>query len=287
MLALLLQQIVNGLTQGMAYALVALGLTMIFGVLHVINFAQGEFYMLGGLGAVMAAQTLGLPYGAAMALAVAGVVIVAALVDFVAVRPILATHDGPSTVLLSTFAVSLLIQQAVLAGWGPNPARLDGLEGSFTLGPVTIGWQRLLVLVAGLALLAGIELILRRSHIGRQVRALAQSEFAARVVGFDVERLRSLTFLGAAAVAAAAGALIAPISLFTPMMGQHAIITAFVVVVVGGMGNPLGAVICGLGLGVTEALASIFLPLEIATAIVYALLLLTLLLRPSGLMPRN
>lgn len=112
---------------------------------------------------------------------------------------------------------------------------------------------------------------------------MAQSEFAARVVGIDVARIRTLTFLGAAAVAAAAGALIAPVSLFTPSMGQHAIITAFVVVVIGGMGNATGAVVCGLLLGLLEALASAFMPQEIGTAIIYALLLVTLLFRPNGL----
>ena len=161
MYELLLQQAVNGLTQGMAYALVALGLTMIFGVLHVINFAQGELYMLGGLFAVLASTMLGLPYAAAGALAVVAVVAVAAVVDAVAVRPVLPTRDGPSTVLLSTFAVSLLLHQSVLSTWGPNPARIDGMSGSLAFGPVVITGSRLLVLVAGVVILA-----LHRRHQG-------------------------------------------------------------------------------------------------------------------------
>lgn len=286
MLDLLMQQAVNGLSQGMAYALVALGLTMIFGVLHVINFAQGELYMLGGLGAVLAGNVLGLPYAAAVVVAVVAVVLVAALVDALAVRPVLAKKDGASTVLLSTFAVSLLLHQSVLSSWGPNPARVDGLSGSLSLGPVVLTNQRLLVLAGGLAILVAVELVLRRTQIGRKVRAIAQSEFAARVVGIDVARIRSLTFLAAAAIAAIAGALIAPVSLFTPTMGEHAIITAFVVVVIGGMGNATGAVVCGLLLGLLEALASAFMPQELGTAIIYALLLVSLLVRPQGLFAR-
>lgn len=283
MLDLLLQQTVNGLTQGMAYALVALGLTMIFGVLHVINFAQGELYMLGGLVAVVATSMLGLPYAAAIPLAIVAVVAVAAVVDLVAVRPVLPQKDGPSTVLLSTFALSLLIHQGVLTAWGPNPARVEGVAGSVSLGPVVVTGDRLLVLAAGLVILLAIEVTLRRTGLGRRVRAVAQSEFAARVVGIDVARVRTLTFLGAAGVSGVAGALMAPVSLFTPSMGQHTIITAFVVVVIGGMGNATGAVVCGLALGVLEALASTVMPQDLGTAAIYALLLVSLLVRPTGL----
>lgn len=283
MFELILQQSINGLTQGMAYALVALGLTMIFGVLHVINFAQGELYMLGGLVAVVATSLLGVPYLGAVLVAVVLVVAVAAVVDLVAVKPVLPKKDGPSTVLLSTFAISLLLHQSVLSTWGPNPARVEGFSGSISFGPVVVTNHRLFVLLAGFALLALTEYVLRRTQVGRKVRAVSQSEFAARVVGIDVPRIRTLTFLGAAAIAAAAGALIAPVSLFTPSMGQHAIITAFVVVVIGGMGNATGAVVCGLLLGLLEALASTVMPQEMGTAIIYALLLVSLLVRPNGL----
>jgi branched-chain amino acid transport system permease protein len=283
MAVLIVQQIVNGLAQGMAYALVALGLTMIFGVLHVINFAQGELYMLGGLVAMLATTSLGVPYAGAVLLAVICVVVAAALIDVVAVRPVLVDKDGPSTALLSTFAASLLIQQAVLTTWGPNPARVEGVSGSLSLGPIVVTNHRLLVVVAGVALLLLLEYALRRTALGKKVRAVAQSEYAAAVVGVNVPAVRTATFLGAAAVAGVAGALIAPISLFTPGMGQHAIITAFVIVVIGGMGNATGAVVCGLLLGVMEALASIFMSEEIGTAAIYALLLVSLLVRPKGL----
>lgn len=283
MFDLLLQQAVNGLTQGMAYALVALGLTMIFGVLHVINFAQGELYMLGGLVTVLVTSMLGVPYLAALPLAVLAVVLVAAIVDRIAVKPVLPKKDGPSTVLLTTFAVSLMIHQTVLSMWGPNPARVDGISGSISLGPLVITNHRLFLLIAGVALLGVTEYVLRRTGIGKQIRAVAESEYAAQIVGIDVDRVRTLTFLGAAAIAAAAGALVTPVALFTPSMGQHAIITAFVVVVIGGMGNATGAVICGLLLGLLEALASTFVPQEVGTAIIYALLLVSLLVRPNGL----
>jgi branched-chain amino acid transport system permease protein len=283
MLDLLLQQAVNGITQGMAYALIALGLTMIFGVLHVINFAHGELFMLGGLVAVLATAVLGLPYVAGVGAALVVVALLAVLVDVLAVRPLLDTSDGPSTVLLSTFAVSLLLYQGVLTAWGPNPERVEGLSGVLSLGPVSVTYQRLLVLAAGVVLLGLIELVMRRTLVGKQIRAVAQSAYAARVVGIDVAKVRSLTFFGAAALAGVTGALVAPISLFSPAMGQHAIINAFVVVVIGGMGSATGAVICGLALGILEAMLSVVIPQEIGAAIIYALLLVALFVRPEGL----
>lgn len=283
MLELLSQQFVNGLTQGVAYAFVALGLTMIFGVLHVVNFAQGEFYMLGGLVAVVLVRTLGVPYLAGVPLAIAAVVIVAWVVDRLAVGPVLDERDGNSMVLLTTFAFSLLILHTVLGAWGPTPVRIDGIRGGFQLGPVYISAQRLLVLAAGVAALAAIEFVLRRTIIGKQIRALAQSPFAASVVGINVPLVRTVTFLGAAGLAGFAGALLIPVTLFTPTMGQHVIINAFVIVVIGGMGNAFGAVTCGLLLGILQSYASTFLPQEVGNALIYALLLAALLVRPQGL----
>src|SRR5687767_3356903 len=118
---LILQQIANGLSTGMVYAIIALGLTLIFGVLHVINFAHGEFYMLGGMISVLLATQLGLPYLATLPLAATGVALVAVAVDRVAVRPLLATRDGASLVLITTFAVGILLHQGVLARIGPAP----------------------------------------------------------------------------------------------------------------------------------------------------------------------
>lgn len=280
---LFLQQLINGLTQGMGYALIALGLTMIFGVLHIINFSHGEFYMLGGLVSVLVTTSLGLSYALAALLAIVALCAVAWVVDLLAVTPVLDKRDGPSTVLLTTYAVSLLINQSVLQAWGPNPARVEGIEGSLVIGSVVVGYHRLLVLAAGVGALALIETVLRRTNVGRKIRALAQSAYAATVVGINITSVRRITFIGAAALAGLTGALLTPISLYTPTMGQHIITNAFVVVVIGGMGNAWGAVVCGILLGVVEAMASIFMPHEVGTAIVYTLLLAALLIRPQGL----
>jgi branched-chain amino acid transport system permease protein len=277
------QQIVNGLSAGMAYALVAQGLTLIFGVLHVINFAHGEFYMLGGLVAVLAVRMLGLPYLLVLFLVPLALALVGLLVERLSVGPLLPRSDGLSDALLATYAVSLLIADGVLALRGPAPERIDGLEGSWQIGNVIISHQRLFVFGLGLLLIAALDHMLRRTHFGKQMRAVAQNRFVAQVVGIDVKTMGQRTFMLGAAIAGLAGALLVPISQFTPLMGHNVVIKAFVVVVIGGMGSVSGAVVCGLALGVVEALLGMVMPEGFTSALVYSLLLVTLLLRPQGL----
>lgn len=283
---LLLQQLLNGVSVGMGYALVALGLTLVFGVLHIINFAHGEFFMLGALAVVGLVRTLGLPYEMALVAVPCILAIVGLVVEQVAVGSIVSRKDGFSDVLLSTYAVGLLLFDAVLNARGPAPQQVDGFTGAHEIGPVILTNQRLAALVIGLLVVVAFDLALRHSRFGRHLRAVAQNRFAASVVGINVASIGRRTFMIGAAVAGLAGALLVPIMQFTPAMGQNIVIKAFVVVVVGGMGNVTGAVVCGIGLGVIEALVSLQLADGFTTALVYALLLITLLVRPNGLFSR-
>jgi branched-chain amino acid transport system permease protein len=285
-LDLLLQQLANGLSVGMGYALMALGLTLVFGVLHIINFAHGEFFMLGALAAVILVRQFGLPYETALVLVPCLLGVAGWLVERIAVGNILSRKDGFSDVLLSTYAVGLLAFDAVLAARGPAPERADGFAGSVEIGPVILSNQRLATFLVGLLLIVVLDVALRRSRFGRQLRAVAQNRFAAFVVGVNVAAIGRRTFMLGAAIAGLAGTLLVPIMQFTPAMGQNIVIKAFVVVVVGGMGNVTGAVVCGIALGVVEALVSLRLSDGFTTALVYALLLVTLLVRPSGLFGR-
>ena len=277
------QQVVNGLSAGMAYALVALGLTLIFGVLHVINFAHGEFYMLGALAAVVGVQQLGIPYFVALTLVPLVIAAVGLVVERTSVGPLLPRSDGLSDALLATYAVSLLLADLVLAVRGPAPQRIDGLGGSLQLGSVIVSHQRLFVFVVGLAMIVVLDFMLRRTRFGKQMRAVAQNRFAAQLVGIDVGSMGMRTFMLGSAIAGLAGALLVPISQFTSLMGHNVVIKAFVVVVVGGMGSVAGAVVCGLALGVVEALLGLAMPEGFTTALVYSLLLVTLIVRPQGL----
>lgn len=278
------QQFINGLSAGMAYALVALGLTLIFGVLHVINFAHGEFYLMGGLGLVLLVQGAGIPYPVAILGAVVAAAAVSWIVDRVVVRDVVDKPGGFSTVLLATYAVSLLVSQAVFFTWGSAPQRVDGVSGILEIGGVTITFQRLVVIFAGMAVLIALDMLLRRSPLGRELRAVAQDPFAARAIGIDVRRIRTTTFVISGAIAGLAGALLTPISLFSPHMGEAVLIKAFVVVVIGGMGNVPGAVVAGLMLGLLEAVLGRFIPPGFALALIYSLLVAMLLVRPYGLL---
>ena len=229
------QQIANGLSVGMGYALVALGLSLIFGVLHVINFAHGETFMIGGLVTLIATSLLGVPY--LLALPIAGVAgaLLGFTINHLAVQPLLQRRDGGADVLLATFAVSILIHQAVVVLWGPAPARIDGLAGTIEIGSVVLTSQRLFVLAVGIAFLVALEWCLKRTRFGTELRAVAQSQFAARVVGIEVDRVNLRTFVIAAVIAGVGGGLLSPVILYSSLMGQVVIIKAFVVVVIGGM----------------------------------------------------
>jgi branched-chain amino acid transport system permease protein len=282
---LVAQQILNGTSAGMGYALIALGLTLIFGVLHVINFSHGELYMLGGLGVVIATGQAGWPYAVAVPAAVLMVAFAGWFIDRIAVRPLVDQPQGMSSVLVATYAVSLLIFHSVFFTWGASPYRVAGVPGSVEVGPLIITGQRMLVIGVGLALVVAIELVLRRTRFGFELRAVAQSAFAARAVGIDVARVGSWTFIVAAGLAGIAGALLAPVVLYSPLMGHHVIIKAFVVVVIGGMGSIVGAVVCGLLLGIFEALLTGIMDSGLALAVIYSLMIVTLLVRPQGLFP--
>jgi branched-chain amino acid transport system permease protein len=189
-----------------------------------------------------------------------------------------------TVVLLSTFAMSIILFEAVLVGYGSQPESVVGVSGVLELGGVTITWQRILVLGAGIALLLILEYVLKQTKFGVHVRAVSQSAFAAQLVGVNLPRINSLTFAMASAIAGLGGALMAPVIVYSPMMGQAVITKTFVVVVMGGLGSVRGAVIFGITLGMLETFGSTVLSEGLATAVIYALLLAALLFRPYGLM---
>ncbi|MBB3182097.1 branched-chain amino acid ABC transporter permease [Variovorax sp. Sphag1AA] len=279
----LLQQLLNGLSIGFGYALIALGLTLAFGVLHIINFGHGEVVMLGALTVVLANKLLGLPYLAALPLAMLVGAIVGWVFDWLAVSPLLRRADGRTDILLTTFAVGVLFNQAVLSVWGPAPARVDGLQGRIELAGVGLSAQRLFVIVASIVALVVLDLLARRTRFGVEMRALAQSEHAARVVGINVKSVGTRAFLLAAVVGGLGGALLAPITSYSPMLGQAVLIKAFVIVVLGGLGSAGGAVLCALAVGVIEAMLGLVMEEGMAAATVYSLMLVVLLVRPQGL----
>lgn len=285
--SILIQQFINGLSVGFGYALIALSLTLAFGVLHVINFGHGEIVMLGALTTVIAHSKLGVPYLAALPLAVLVGLAAGWLFNRVAVQPLMARPEGRTDVLLTTFAVGVLTYQVVFSAWGPAPARVDGIEGVLRIGPaggeLALSGQRLFVMGASLVSLFALRWLLKHTRFGVEMRAVAQSEAAARIVGIDVRRIGARTFWLASSVAGFGGALLAPITSYSPTLGQAVLIKAFVIVVIGGLGSVAGAVVCALGVGVLEAMLGLVMQQEMATALVYSFMVLVLLVRPQGL----
>lgn len=282
----LLQHLVNGLVLGGTYALLGIGLTLIFGLMHVVNFAHGEFYTLGAYVTFAALVLAGVPFLGALALAVLAGILLGALTERVLLRPL--RDESIDTVMLVTIGLWIAMQNGELLLWGgvakaiPHPFPTAPL----VLGPVSLAPLRLFVLAAALALIAAAHLTIQRTRLGRAMRATFQDPDTAALMGVRIGRIRTATFALGSGLAAAAGALLGPIFLAYPSMGDLASLKAFSVVILGGLGNLWGATLGGLILGVAEELGAGYVSSGYRDAVGFVIIIAVLLLRPSGLFAR-
>ncbi len=282
----LLQHLVNGLVLGGTYALLGIGLTLIFGLMHVVNFAHGEFYTLGAYVTFAALVLAGVPFLGALALAVLAGILLGALTERVLLRPL--RDESIDTVMLVTIGLWIAMQNGELLLWGgvakaiPHPFPTAPL----VLGPVSLAPLRLFVLAAALALIAAAHLTIQRTRLGRAMRATFQDPDTAALMGVRIGRIRTATFAIGSGLAAAAGALLGPIFLAYPSMGDLASLKAFSVVILGGLGNLWGATLGGLILGVAEELGAGYVSSGYRDAVGFVIIIAVLLLRPSGLFAR-
>jgi branched-chain amino acid transport system permease protein len=287
--AVFLQQVVNGVTIGVVYALIAIGLTLVFGILDVINFAHGELYMLGAFLTYGLTIGLGLDYFLALGITLLGVAAAGLLAERLTVRPLQGRHMF--TVVLSTLGLSIFLQNAALLWWGPDPREIElGWGGRpLVVGGIVITHLRLVMLGLGAVLIAGLTWFIRRTRWGMAMRAVARNRDAAALMGVPVDRVYAITFAVGAAIAGVAGGLLGAMFTIEPTMGEWAVVKAFCVVIMGGMGNVPGAVLGGVMLGVAESLGAGFLPggTSYKDGIGYAILILVLLYRPQGLFGRR
>lgn len=280
------QQMANGLVIGLGYALIALGLTLILGILHILNFAHGEFYMLGGTICYVFVHTLQLNYYVSVLLVVLTVMVIGMIVQRLTIQPII--ERDQMSILLVTFAVSLLIINLTQALWGATPQRVvSSLSSTFQLGPIILTYQKLMILLVGIVLIVIFTLVIKKTALGKMMRAVAQNKTGAVVVGINVKRIYLITFTIAAGLAALAGALIAPTTFVDAHIGQHSIMKAFAVVILGGMGSIPGAVLGGLLLGISETLTAGFILSAFKDLIAFIILIIVLLIKPSGLFGRK
>jgi branched-chain amino acid transport system permease protein len=289
-LTLAIDLFVNGLIIGLFYALMAVGLAMIFGVLKVVNFAHGEFYMVGAYTYTLVALKLGIsPWLALPVAAVAGAALGWA-VERTLMRPLYAGYASWSIMkdeyaVVVTFGLSLLLINLVDKIVGPYPYLGPALtEASrFTLGPVLLNGQKLIAAGISVALLVGLALFIKRSVWGRQIQAVAQNRLGASLAGIDATRTTSLIFSISGLLAALSGALLAPLINSSPDVGAFPAIKSYVIVVLGGMGSVWGAMIASLLLGVLESFLAVYVSYDYRDAFGLIILILVLLFRPQGL----
>jgi branched-chain amino acid transport system permease protein len=283
----LLQHLVNGLVLGGTYALLGIGLTLIFGLMNVVNFAHGEFYTLGAYTAFASLALLGLPFLAAIPVAIVAGIVLGALCERVLVRPL--RGESIDSVMLVMIGLWIAMQNAELLGWGgvaksiahPFPT------APIVAGPLGIAPLRLFVFVTAIGLIVAAQLVIHRTRLGRAMRATFQDADTAALMGVRIGRIHTATFALGSGLAAAAGALLGPIFLVYPSMGDLASLKAFSVVILGGLGNVAGATFGGLLLGVVEELGAGYISSGYRDAVGFVIIILVLLLRPSGLFARS
>jgi branched-chain amino acid transport system permease protein len=281
-----LQHLLNGLVLGGTYALLGIGLTLIFGLMNVVNFAHGEFYTLGAYVTFAALAIAGLTFVLAVVVAIAAGVAVGAVAERVLLRPLRETSID--TVMLVMIGLWITMQNAELLGWGgvaksiPHPFP----TAPVVMGPVSVAPIRLFVLATVLVLIVGSHLLIHRTRLGTAMRATFQDRETAALMGVDIGGVHTFTFAFGSALAAAAGALLGPIFLVYPSMGDLASLKAFSVVILGGLGNFAGATLGGLILGIAEEMGAGYVSSGYRDGVGFVIIILVLLFRPSGLFAR-
>lgn len=285
--AFLLQLLINGLVIGMIYALLAMGLALIFGVLEIVNFAHGEIYMVGAMLAVFLLGPLGLGYWPTI-LAVGLAAALLGLGLFEGLLKSLKGHDFERSILL-TMGVSMVLQNGALYLFTATPRMVDTdyAVAAITLAGLRLPLARLMALGVGLFSFALLYLALYRTRLGQAMRGIAQSRDAALMVGIEPSRIARLAVMLGMALSGIAGAALAPVYTVQPTMGLAMVFKAFAIVILGGLGSLSGAAAAALLLGLAESLAGGYFTTVLQDALAFILMIGTLLLRPQGLFGRG
>jgi branched-chain amino acid transport system permease protein len=287
---LALDLIINGLIIGVFYALMAIGLSLIFGVLKVVNFAHGEFYMVGAYAYTLGALALGIPPWMALPFAFFAGVILGLIVERTLMRPLYAGYTSWAVMrdeyaVIVTFGLSLLLINLVDKVIGPYAYKGPALvqASRIAIGPILISGHRLVAAVLAVAVIIAVMLVVRYSYWGRQIQAVSQNRLGASLAGIDPARASAIVFALAGGLAAVSGALLANIFNPTPDVGVFPAIKSYVIVVLGGMGSVPGSIIASLILGVFESFGGVYISYQYRDTFGLVILILILLFRPQGL----
>ncbi len=281
-----LQHALNGTVLGGTYALLGIGLTLIFGIMRVVNFTHGELYTFGAYMAWLFAAPLGLDFYLSLLLAALLGIALGALIELVLLRPLAGADID--TVMLVMIGAWIVMQNTELLLWGgvakaivtPFP------EAPLVIGPVSISWLRLFVLAAALILIAASYVLIQRTKLGKAMRATFQDADTAALMGVNIKGIFTATFAIGSALAAAAGALLGPVFLVTPTMGDLASLKAFAIVILGGLGNITGATVGGFILAFVEEIGAGYVSSGYRDAMGFLIIIVVLLFKPTGLFAR-
>lgn len=282
----MLIHIINGLVTGGSYVLIALGLTLIFGILDVINLAHGEIYMIGAFVLYVFFAQIGISYWLALLISVVTVAFLGIIIEKILFKPL---REAPLlNTLLVSIAFAVLLQNVMAIGFGSDPKVVPTAMSDHVLRflGISLTVQRLLVLVVGSVIIVGLHLLIQKTKIGKAMRAVALDKEAAALMGIKIDGIYTFTFAVGSALAAAAGSLMAPIFQVYPTMGFIPFIKAFTVVILGGLGNVIGAIYAGFLLGIVESLGAAYVSTAYKDSFAFIILIIVLLFRPSGLMGR-
>jgi branched-chain amino acid transport system permease protein len=281
----------QGLITGVFYALMAIGLSLIFGILRIVNFAHGEFYMVGAYAFTLVALGLGVDPWLALAAAPLLGALLGWITERLLIRPLYAGYSSwgvakDEYAIIVTFALSLLLINLVDKVIGPYPMRGPSLVEAqrLSLGPFMMSGHRLTAAIMGAVVILSVFLFIRFSFWGKQIQAVSQNRLGASLAGIDPSRVSMIVFAASGALAALAGALLAPLINASPDVGLYIAIKSYVIVVLGGMGSIGGALIASLLLGVLESFAAVYISYDYRDTFGLAILILVLLFRPQGLL---
>lgn len=284
-----MQQLINGMSLGATYSLVALGYTLVFGTLGIINMAHGEIFMFGAFFGLLVAEMGLVSPPAMLAVAAGGAAVMGLLLEYVALRPLRSRRAGHLTPLISTIGVGIFLRSLALQLFGPEshsfPAALRG--GSYRLGGAVITQVDAVILTVAIGLMIGLWLLLSRTKLGKAMRATAENETTAALLGVNTQAIVVVTVMLASALGGVAGVLVGLSFAVSPVMGLPYGLKGLSIIVLGGMGNVMGAMAGGLLLGFAEVITVQLFSSSWREAAAFALLFLLLVVRPDGLFGRS
>ena len=281
----LLQALINGLALGAQYALMALGFSLIYGVLGVINFAHGAFYALGGYLAYLMVSSVGMPYSLGVVVATVLCAGLGYLCEMAIIEPRIRDHQAT---LILTLGLGAIITGCLVLGFGPQVLRFPTpFDGTIHLGGLFIPVNRLFVIGVSVVALLGVYALLYRTKLGLAFRALTQDREVALAQGIRPRILLPLAFAIATGLAGLTGAVVTPVFSLAPFVGEQVLLISFIAVIVGGLGSLIGAVIASVGVGMAESLLGVYVGGTVAPLMLFLVVLAVLVARPSGILGKG